>query len=82
MNKGPPFQVKVFIFFLYLSKYASTFNFVVCARIKKSSLCRLKINLALGSESYVYSWYTGLHGSEQYIFNWMLEKPLNLQQEE
>jgi hypothetical protein len=29
---------------------------------------QLKINHQLGSDSCVYSWYTGLHGSEQYMY--------------
>ncbi len=34
-------------------------------QIKKSSLCRFKINQASGYETCVYSWYTSPHGSEQ-----------------
>jgi hypothetical protein len=37
----------------------------VCLIKKLDSLCRLKINHASGSETYIYSWYTGPHGSEQ-----------------
>ncbi len=44
--------------------HALGFIAYVC-RIKKSCLCRLKINHMLGFESCVYSWYTGPHGSEQ-----------------
>jgi hypothetical protein len=36
--------------------------------IKKSYLCRLKINHTSGSKSCIYSWYTGPHGSEQLSF--------------
>ncbi len=32
---------------------------------KKSSLCRLKINPASGSESCIYSWHISTHGSKQ-----------------
>jgi hypothetical protein len=51
-----------------LSKYAPAWDFVYVCRIKKSSLCRLKINHAWRAELciyfLVYIRYTGPHGSE------------------
>jgi hypothetical protein len=42
--------------------------FFMCVQKKKSSLCRLKINHTSGSETCVYSWYAGSHGSEQLLW--------------
>jgi hypothetical protein len=39
----------------------------MCVQNKKSYLCRLKINQALGSDTCVYSCYTSPDGSEHYL---------------
>jgi hypothetical protein len=63
MNRGTPFQVGNFS----LSITHPLLFHVVCV-MKKGSLCRLKINHELGSESCIFSWYTGLHGSKHLIY--------------
>jgi hypothetical protein len=61
-EKGAAFTSKLFPF----SKYQIRTRLILYVfRIKKSSLCRLKINHMSESETCVYSWYTGPHGSEQ-----------------
>jgi hypothetical protein len=64
MNKGWPFQVRTFSF----KRICIRLNIIyVCVQKKKSSLCKLKINYASGSESCVYSWYTGPHASKHFL---------------
>jgi hypothetical protein len=66
-EQGTAFPSKrvFFSFFLFFMNCAPPLIFVLCTLNKKGSLCRLKINHASGSESCVYSWYTGLHGSKK-----------------
>ncbi len=65
MSKRPPFQVREHIF-LVNNMHPLIICFILCVLDKKGvSLCRLKINHALGAESCIYSWCTGLHGSKQ-----------------
>jgi hypothetical protein len=54
----------VFYFFIsFFKKDAPACN-CLCEQNKKNSLCRLKINHALGLETCICSWYTGPYGSE------------------
>jgi hypothetical protein len=62
--KRTAFLSKLVSFFLLVnSKHTPAETCVF--RIKKNSLCRLKKNHPSGSETCIYSWYTGPHGSKQ-----------------
>jgi hypothetical protein len=56
MNKGLPFQVKVFSFNFKHMPYVSDNIYLCMHSVKRNSLCRLKINHVLGFNSCVYSW--------------------------
>jgi hypothetical protein len=61
MNSGSPFLVSNFLF---VNTHPLDFLCVQDKKVKKSSLCRLKMNYVSGSETCFNSWYTGTHGNE------------------
>ncbi len=63
-DQGTAFPSKGFSFPLIRSMHLWYHcNMYLCMLDKKDSLFRLKINHASESETCVYSWYTGPHGS-------------------
>jgi hypothetical protein len=62
MNKGSPFQVRYF-----LLANTHPLDFYMRVRDKKECSMQVKKNHASGSETCVYSWYAGPHGSKQCV---------------
>ncbi len=70
-EQGTAFPCEGISFFVHNTHPRYRYNLHCLCLIKKGySLCRLKINHTSGSNSCVYSWFTGLLGSEQ--INWKL----------
>jgi hypothetical protein len=64
-EQGTALPSKGIFFLSFFIHYAPAPIYVLCVHSKKGLSVQVKINHTSGSESSVYSWYTGLHDSKQ-----------------